>query len=43
MDPNETKNLAKQEPERLSEMVRGLESHVSEAKRVPWKRPQAGK
>jgi arylsulfatase A-like enzyme len=42
-DPYETTNLAAQEPERLNEMTRALASHMREAQRVSWRRPQAGK
>jgi arylsulfatase A-like enzyme len=42
-DPYEKANLAKQEPKRLKEMTTALESHMREAKSVPWKRPQTGK
>jgi arylsulfatase A-like enzyme len=43
MDPYEKKNLVKQETRRLSEMTNALELHMKEAKRVPWKRPEADK
>ena len=42
-DPFEKVNLAKQQPERLNKMISVLESHIREAKRVPWKRPKTGK
>lgn len=42
-DPYEKVNLAKQESKRLNEMIGALESHMREAKRVPWKRPQTSK
>ena len=42
-DPYEKMNLAQQQPERLNEMISALESHMREAKRVPWKRPQTEK
>ena len=42
-DPYEKMNLAQQQPERLNEMISALESHMREAKSVPWQRPQTGK
>ena len=40
-DPYEKMNVAVQEPERLNEMIKVLEQHMREAKRVPWKRPKS--
>jgi len=38
-DPYETTDLAEREPEKLAGMAKVLESHMADAKRVPWKRP----
>lgn len=42
-DPYEKTNLAGQQPEKLREMIKALESHMQETSRIPWKRSEDAK
>jgi len=37
-DPYEKQNLAKQQPEKFKTMIKVLESHMTKAQSIPWKR-----